>query len=425
MPRWTDYAKSGLLFLLDQWFLVTLGVLIGLAYAFPDVGKTGGSVRSEYTIEYGAVAMIFLLSGRALGIKYQTEQALLDAQLFIFLFYSTIYWESWLTPPGASSSSQALLQNALNYKLHLVTQLTSFVLFSVVNLSIAYLVLYTSKIDFYILTGFIILGCTATAIASNVIMTKKAGGDDAAALIEACLGNVLGTFITPALLQLYLRESTGFEAGKPKGSIGKIYARVLQQLGTCVIGALIVGQFLRTINPKKVDTVFQKLYLNKVGSFMLLLLIWATFSNAFSSGAFQSLSSNSILFMLLTNIALYLVFTILCVYLALAAGFSKKQAIAIAYCGAGKTPAVGIPLIHSQYQGFSQIIRGKLTIPLVLYQGEQLVIGQILTGLGRWWVAREAKGQERKSNKSIHPNDQSDVESRSSRIQDTISVHST
>jgi hypothetical protein len=44
------------------WFLIGLGCVIGLAYAFPNLGKTGGYIRSEWSVGWGCVIIIFFLS---------------------------------------------------------------------------------------------------------------------------------------------------------------------------------------------------------------------------------------------------------------------------------------------------------------------------------------------------------------------------
>eukprot|EP00955_Chlamydomonas_euryale_P027120 285786-Chlamydomonas_euryale.AAC.1 len=42
---------------------------------------------------------------------------------------------------------------------------------------------------------------TPRAVSSNVVMTALACGDEAVALINAVLGNIIGIFVSPALLQ--------------------------------------------------------------------------------------------------------------------------------------------------------------------------------------------------------------------------------
>ncbi|KAG1444274.1 hypothetical protein G6F56_010367 [Rhizopus delemar] len=54
---------------LRYWFLLGLGIVIGLAWAFPQVGKSHGDIQAQYTVKWGAVIVIFLLSGLGLEVS--------------------------------------------------------------------------------------------------------------------------------------------------------------------------------------------------------------------------------------------------------------------------------------------------------------------------------------------------------------------
>jgi predicted Na+-dependent transporter len=51
------------------------------------------------------------------------------------------------------------------------------------------------KIDVGVLAGLVTMGVLPTTIASNVAMTRNAGGDVEAATAEVVVGNVLGEFV--------------------------------------------------------------------------------------------------------------------------------------------------------------------------------------------------------------------------------------
>lgn len=68
--------------------------------------------------------------------------------------------------------------------------------------------------------------------------------------------------------------------------------------------------------------------------------------------------------------------------------FSRKDTCAIMLCGAAKTVALGAPMISAQYGSQSPVI-GKVSIPLTLYQGEQILVAQFLVPVLKRWVAGE------------------------------------
>ena len=56
--------------------------------------------------------------------------------------------------------------------------------------------------------GLVILGSLPLTVNMIIIFTSSAGGDELSAIINASLSNILGVFLTPALLLLYLSKSS-------------------------------------------------------------------------------------------------------------------------------------------------------------------------------------------------------------------------
>ena len=164
------------------------------------------------------------------------------------------------------------------------------------------------------------------------------------------------------------------------------------------------------VKTKRVATTFK---LPKVGSFLLLILIWSIFCNQFEQDAFNLVSRESIILVVFLNLVLYLAFTALCVVctrlpflparlidptvakapkwrkIAAGARFGKAEATAICFCAAAKGLVVGSPILDILYGGMTPAHRAIISIPLVLYQGEQIACGQLLTYLFRRWNREE------------------------------------
>lgn len=130
----------------------------------------------------------------------------------------------------------------------------------------------------------------------------------------------------------------------------------------------------------------------------------ATFSGAFETGAIYDISTPSILFNIFMNIALYLFFTVLCFYSARPPQFladlvnprvadsafarrrlpslirrflsvrrmSKKQTVAVCFCGAAKTTSLGIPLVAAMWKNADNLTRSFIQVPVLLYTIEQV-----------------------------------------------------
>ncbi|RFU35730.1 hypothetical protein B7463_g578, partial [Scytalidium lignicola] len=239
--RFKACISKTFLFILSQWLLIGIGVACVIGYFFPNVAKHGGIIRSEYSILYAAVGIIFFVSG--------------------------------LSIPG-----EKLIIHLRNWRLHLLVQATSYLFFPAFMLGIVHLILATDtgkKIDVAILTGYIFTACLPTTISSNVVMTRAAEGDDAAALVEVVIANVLGPFISPGWTIALLPRSTEFAPWlQHNSSMGQMYQNVFRQLGISVLAPLAVGQLIRRIWNEHSVWFLQKFYAQKVSTACLLLLMW-------------------------------------------------------------------------------------------------------------------------------------------------------
>ena len=65
--------------------------------------------------------------------------------------------------------------------------------------------------------------------------------------------------------------------------------------------------------------------------------------------------------------------------------FNKAEATAICFCSAAKGLIVGSPILDILYGGLPEETRAVISIPLVLYQGEQIACGTLLTYLFLRW----------------------------------------
>jgi sodium/bile acid cotransporter 7 len=209
---------------------------------------------------------------------------------------------------------------------------------------------------------------------------------------------------------------------------------------------------IQNIWPKPVAWFRNTFYLAKVGSMCLITVIWqveslpssrsttngatcrSTFSGAFYAGAFQALSTPTIIVVLFVNIGLYVVFSIFLFTLARLIPFPSPKSksttvtsadggetvatkstqplfdpsttIALMFCGPAKGIVLGGPydlplhlvatvltlqsprIVNILYGGIAPVDAGMVTVPLVLYQGSQVVLGQIVVALLKAWMRR-------------------------------------
>ncbi|KAI0539830.1 sodium bile acid symporter [Xylaria digitata] len=391
-PKTPRVAKRTLAFILDNWLVIGFGVAAVLGYFFPHVVARGGIIKSEYSILYGAIGLIFLIN-------------------------------------GAQLSPEKLRDHAMNVRLHIIAQVTNLILIPIIQTIVIRVVIAaggitSGNIDPSILVGMVIVACIPTTIASNVVMTRNAGGDEAAAIIEVFIGNVLGSFLSPFLIYGFLPADSVFDSLRPASpsTLGPVYVSVLKQLGLSALLPLAIGQGLRWTFPKATPLVLKTFYLAKLCSFLLVLVAWSTFSGAFETGALTGLPKSSIIFNVFINIAEYLFFTVICYYIAyppqpVAAllnayiaeskmgsrlpgvlrraitvkGMSRELVIAVCFCGAAKTTSVGIPLTSAMWSKLDNFTISSIQVPVLLYTVEQVFVAQFLTIFFKWWLRRSEK----------------------------------
>ncbi|GAA5837901.1 hypothetical protein JCM11251_004693 [Rhodosporidiobolus azoricus] len=386
--RWTKRTVS---FLIEQWFIIGIGVVIGLAAAFPNVARPNGVLEAQWSIRLLCVAIIFFIAGLTYPLR----------NLYI---------------------------SVGNWKLHLVCHITNFLLFPTIVFAIVSCVHAADpnyeRFHPWALVGLVVLGCVPTTVSSNVVMTGQAGGDEAATTIEVMLGNLVGTFLTPALLQMFLSGDT-WSFGKPVASGGggttELYRRVIEQLGYSVFIPLFVGEVIQFLFPKQTKWVRTTFRIGKIGTFCLLLVIWSTFSGAFYEGAFEILTGEAVALLVGLNVFLYLIFSIFLFLVCRLVPtpkvhvenrklirdgkgpmFSPEHTISAMFTGAAKGAALGAPIVAVLYSGLDGEAQGIVSLPLVLYQGSQVVMGQITVAILKSWNKRvkrkealeaEAKGE--------------------------------
>ena len=201
-PRWRHYFAMIRWFLIDQWFLVAMAALV-LVSSQVQV-PASGQAQKETLVTYLCVAVIFFTTGCTLPIK-------------------------------------TLLQNYARWKIHLFVQLQCFLLTSATIFGIVSICATNrSFMNAGLLVGMIFLGCVPTTISSNVIMTRQAHGNEALTVVQSTLGNLLGPFFAPLLIEMYTSAGAWYtRILPPPGSLGAVYERVFKQLGLSIFLPLV------------------------------------------------------------------------------------------------------------------------------------------------------------------------------------------
>lgn len=246
-----------------------------------------------------------------------------------------------------------------------------------------------------LLVGLIFFSCVATTISSNVVMTRQAHGNQALTVVQTTIGNLIGVFVTPALIVMYTSTSSWYTAILPvtSGDFSGIYGRVLKQLGLSIYLPLFLGQVFRNIFPKTAKRLFIDYKLSKIGSICLLILLWATYDQAFASHSFQSVPPTNIIFVVFISIALWIVFFGFA-FLTSILWLPREDVVAVCYCVPAKGIVMGVPLSATIWGKIGLGLESKILIPIIIFQGLQLGFASLLIPIFRQWVDRRKEEDE-------------------------------
>ena len=307
-------------FLARNWFVLSLPTVVLLAWAVPGFGANGGPLHPEISTRWG-VAAIFLAQG--------------------------------LTLPVA-----ALRKGAGKWKLHLLVQTFTFLIFPLLGIALDWSVGRHLPADLRL--GFLFLCVLPSTVSTSVVLTGLAGGNTVGAIFNAALSNVLGVFATPIWVA-WLMEKGG--QSQPMG-------QVLRDIVLLLLLPLGVGQLLRLGVAAWADR--WKKALGNACSGLILFLVFAAFCNSVQQGLWKAHPPGLFVGTALCVGALLLLAITLVGGLARLGKLDRPDRIAATFCAPQKTIASGIPLAKAIFGTHPGL--GLILLPILLYHPLQLLV---------------------------------------------------
>jgi solute carrier family 10 (sodium/bile acid cotransporter), member 7 len=307
-----------------DWFLCGMLVATLLSYLFPRFGASGGSMHAEWVINIGVFLVFFL--------------------------------------HGINLSSEQIRHGLKNWRLHLMVQSFTFLVFPLIWLLSDKLL--GSQVPSLLMLGFFYLCALPSTISSSVALTASAGGNVPAAILNASLSSVLGIFITPLLVSFVMGSGAG---GIDLGS-------TLLNLCAMLLLPLVLGQLLRPLFGKFFAR--HKRYTNIADKLVILLLVYAAFCNSMVSGIWQQQGNSVILSALMGSAMLLAIVLWMTTRTSRALKFSPADEIAAVFCASKKSLAAGAPmaaLIFGANPGL-----GLILLPIMIYHPLQLIVCSVM-----------------------------------------------
>lgn len=309
-------------------FVVLIFVVIGAAYLEPELGIDRDGFSLGELANWG-VAVIFFFYGLRLD--------------------------------------RADLRNGLvNMKLHILVQVSTFVLFPLVLLAVmwGFGAGRAEGSAHYLWIGAFFLATLPSTVSSSVVMVSMARGNMPAAIFNASISSLLGVFITPLWMTCVLDKVDGAHG------LGEVVFKLIMQVIVPVCAGLL-------LNPKFGE--FSRAHKRQLRLFdqgVILLIIYTSFCDSFHKKMFEGFPLATLGLVFAAMIALFfLVYGIIfavCKWLK----FSRPDTITALFCGSKKSLVHGS--VMSKVLFDNPAVVGVVLLPTMVYHAMQLIIASVI-----------------------------------------------
>lgn len=303
---------------LPDGFITGIILMIVMAWLVPGIGGEGSSIELRTLIRYG----ISLL----------------------FFFY------------GLRLSPEKLKSDLSNWRLHLLIQSITFVVFPLVVLAFRPLLAGTENEILWLAVFF--LAALPSTVSSSVVMVSIAEGNIPSAIFNASISGIIGIIITPLWVGLFMdKQSDAFA-----------FAEVIGDLVMQILIPVCLGLFLHrwwgawAIRNKRYFSLFDKT--------VILSIVYRSFSDSFLNGIFSSIKIHELLILGASVIALFFFIFEGTKLLTTAMHFNREDRITILFAGSKKSLVHGSVMAAVLFAGSS--VGSLFLVPVMIYHAFQL-----------------------------------------------------
>ncbi|TXE12399.1 bile acid:sodium symporter [Seonamhaeicola algicola] len=248
-----------------------------------------------------------------------------------------------------------------NWKLHLLIQASTFLVFPLVVLCALPVIPETSK---NLWLAFLFLAALPSTVSSSVVMVSIAKGNIPAAIFNASISGLIGIVITPIWMGLFLNNtSTDY-------NLTEVYQKLLLEILAPVFLGLIFNKYLGAFAQK------HKNYLTLFDKSIILIIIYKSFSKSFIDGIFNNLTIIELLLILCVSVALFFIVFQVIKFISKTLHFSIEDRITAQFCGTKKSLVHGTVFSKILFQNASFL--GIILLPVMLFHAFQILATSIM-----------------------------------------------
>jgi len=311
------------------------------------------------------ISMIFLAwlwpaAGIQKGVFSLKEAANIGVSL-IFFFY------------GLRLSPEKLKSGLSNWRLHLVVQISTFLVFPLILLAIIFF--FEDKQNELLWLGVFYVAALPSTVSSSVVMVSIAKGNVPSAIFNASISSLIGVFITPLWMGLFLKTSTG------NFDLGSVIVKLIIQVLVPVILGILLHQRFGWFAEK------HKKRLRLFDQSIILLIIYTSFCESFGSHLFSGFSVLTLFVLGASMMALFFLMFFLIRGICKLFKFNREDSITAIFCGSKKSLVHGTVMSKVLFHNTAGV--GIIILPLMMYHALQLMAASIIAqGMSRQVVEK-------------------------------------
>ncbi|MCB4799854.1 bile acid:sodium symporter family protein [Neotamlana laminarinivorans] len=257
---------------------------------------------------------------------------------------------------GLKLSPEKIKAGLKNWKLHVLVQATTFLIFPLIVLCFYPWVNETNKT---LWLGFLFLAALPSTVSSSVVMVSIAKGNITAAIFNASISGLIGVLVTPIWMGLFLNSNTA------DYSLVAVYKNLFLEILAPVILGLLLHRFLGSFAIK------HKNYLTLFDKSVILIIIYKSFSKSFSDGIFNGLGLPMLAGVFIVAVLLFFTIYFLIGFISKQLQFNEEDKITAQFCGTKKSLVHGTVFSKILFQNASFL--GIILLPVMLFHAFQIL----------------------------------------------------
>lgn len=267
---------------------------------------------------------------------------------------------------GLKLSFEDIKRDLRNWKLHIVIQLSTFLLFPLLVVAFKPFVFSADKESIWL--AFMFLAALPSTVSSSVVMVSLARGNVPASIFNATISGLIGIIITPLWMGLFIEQSAA------DFHLGPIYIKLVTEILLPVGLGLLLQHYFSYFHR---FTLKYAILFNGFDKTVILLIVYNSFAKSFVDRIFSSVDAWGFLIVVLGSVAIFFVVYEITGFISKRLKFNLPDTIAVQFNGTKKSLLHGTVFSKVLF-GAGSVPIGIILLPIMIYHTLQIFIVSII-----------------------------------------------